>query len=85
MLRDLAGAVARIRVKASFHMENSRLAVLRDFTDIGLLMILIGPVWFSLAYPPELPSSVKGLRSLFSGAVAAAAVLAPYVLAAATV
>lgn len=84
MLRNLAGAVSRVRIKASLHIENSRLAVLRDFTDLGVLMVLIGPVWFSFSYPPELPSSVKGLRSLFSGAVAAAAVLAPYVLAAAT-
>lgn len=85
MLKNLAGAVRSVRLKASFHMENSRLAVLRDFTDVGLLMILIGPVWFSLAYPPELPGLFKGIRAAASGFVAATCVLAPYLLAFATV
>lgn len=85
MLKSLAGAASRVRIKTSFHMENSRLAVLRDFTDVGLLMILIGPVWFSLAYPPELPGLIKGLRTAASGFVAATCVLAPYLLAFATV
>lgn len=81
MWQDLLAAVRRIRINTSFHIESIRLAVLRDFADLGMLMILIGPVWFSLAYPPELPQIVRRVRAAIATSVAAACVLAPYVLA----
>jgi hypothetical protein len=73
MLRQLIDT----RIRLSVHMS-PRFAVLRDFADIGLLVLLIGPVWCSLAYPPGLPGAV---RQLMSSSVAAVCVLAPYVLA----